>query len=635
MKKLFTLLTLVFVFSIQAQIIKTFAGTALATQSYSGDGGPAISARLAAPQSMACDAAGNLYFSDYNNHRIRKINTSGIITTIAGTGVAGYTGDGSLAINAKVNTPTALAMDKMGNLYLADVCLSSSSIGYIRKINTLGIISTIAGDTSSVAAYASGTPALSMSIENVNSISFDYSGNLYYAEPLDVVKIDLSGITTIMAGSGNQYMCPPGGNGISADGDGGNALQANFSGIKGLAVDSKNNIYIGERISGIIRKVDAVTGIISYYAGTGCGGSTPYGANNGLASTATFDSQIHDLKIDSLNNLYVCDWDHVYKIDTLRMLSRIAGVTPAYAIAANDSGPALASDISTDFIAIDKYNHIYTSSGSDNVIRKITMCNSTVPVINIHAIGSTSVCSGANIKLVANGAPNFVWQPWAASLIDTLVAAPTSSIQYTAMGYYSNGCVGQSTFSISVLYPSPTTSFVLQADPTPHVWDAYPTYSGGTPPYTYSWNWGDGSPSSTSAYPSHTYSVAGLYNLCTALTDANGCFSTYCQNDSVYKTNSTMIQINVLANNPTNIQVYGQYLDFKIYPNPNTGSFVIEPISVTKQTMQVYDVNGKLVLSQTINGKTNIDASILNEGVYNISLMSDEGVINKRLVIVR
>ena len=109
-----------------------------------------------------------------------------------------------------------------------------------------------------------------------------------------------------------------------------------------------------------------------------------------------------------------------------------------------------------------------------------------------------------------------------------------------------------------------------------------------------------------------------------------------CQNDTVYRASiGSMVYVNVLSSTAGINQIVNASNQMNIYPNPNNGSFVIEPSSATKQTMQVYDVNGKLVLSQTINGKTTIDASNLNEGVYNISLQSNEGVVNKKLVIVR
>ena len=207
-----------------------------------------------------------------------------------------------------------------------------------------------------------------------------------------------------------------------------------------------------------------------------------------------------------------------------------------------------------------------------------------------------------------------------------------------------SGCTSLSSgniLTVSVIVnPSPIVTYTLVADTAPHTWNAYPTYSGGAGAYTYLWSWGDGTPPSTTAYPSHVYASPGSYSICVTITDANGCTSTYCQYDAVSRLGNnsllnTMVYVNV-KNNTTGIsQISGLNTNISIYPNPNNGSFVIEPNSATKQTIQVYDVKGKLLLSQTINGKTSIDAGSLQEGIYNISIISNEGVINKRMVIVR
>jgi PKD repeat protein len=185
---------------------------------------------------------------------------------------------------------------------------------------------------------------------------------------------------------------------------------------------------------------------------------------------------------------------------------------------------------------------------------------------------------------------------------------------------------------------SPTVSYVIVADSIPHWWDIYPSYSSVV---SATWYWGDGT-NSIGLYPSHTYDSAGVYNICITVFNVCGDSASYCQNDSIYRlnnhnnTNSLMTHINVENSNTTaGIKQNNPNNNISIYPNPNNGSFVIEPNSITEQTIQIYDVNGKMVLSQTINGKTNIDASSLNGGVYNINIISKDGVTNKRLVIVR
>ncbi|MEO8762350.1 MAG: T9SS type A sorting domain-containing protein [Bacteroidia bacterium] len=438
MKKLLFATVYLFSLTLKAQVVNVLA-LGNTTTHYSGDNGLAINAGIYTPQSLACDAVGNLYFVDAGNNRIRKIDTSGIITTITGTGVASHNGDNGLAINASINSPTALTIDKNGNLYFSDNYLGSS-VSYIRKIDTQGIITAFAGDSSSTNGN-DGIPALQSSFDAIQSIKTDLSGNVFIATGYTVRKINTSGIVNTIVGYGNLASCG------SGNGDGGPATSASFDGIGGIAIDSKGNIYIGDRLSYIVRKVDAVTNIITTIAGTRCTYNS-YGAFDGAANTVSFDLNINDMICDSSDNLYMCDLGHVYKIDTAGVLTRIAGQGPAMA---GGNGPALTTIVGTDFITIDKFNHIYASAGADNVIKKITLCTSVPPTINISAINSATVCTGDSVKLIANGAPNFSWQPWGASMIDTLNAAPLSTIQYTAFGYYSNGCVGQDTFSIHIL----------------------------------------------------------------------------------------------------------------------------------------------------------------------------------------
>jgi len=139
MKKTITLLAIAFYLNTNAQIITTVAGTGIA--GLTGNGGQATAAELYNPQGVLFDAAGNLYIADSDNNVIRKVSTSGIITTIAGTGTAGYSGNGGQAINAEFTTPRCLAFDAVGNMYVAD------AFNYvIRKISTSGIITTIAGN---------------------------------------------------------------------------------------------------------------------------------------------------------------------------------------------------------------------------------------------------------------------------------------------------------------------------------------------------------------------------------------------------------------------------------------------------------------------------------------------------------
>ena len=443
-KRLLLLLVVAFCLNGKAQVItKICGGNAIG---YGGDNGLAINASIHNPQSLVCDASGNLYFVDAGNSRIRKIDTSGIITTFAGTGIAGYSGDNSLAINANINSPTALAFDKLGNLYFADNLNNPYQRECIRKINTQGIITAFAGDTSGSGFNTTdGIPAIQAYFNVISSIKIDRLGNVFVGGNDMVKKINSLGIIKTIAGGENNQLsnCQMGQN----KGDGDSATYAGFNSLTGISVDSKGNIFICDHHNFRIRRVDAASQIITTYAGS-CAQNS-YGAFNGPVSAAIFN-WANDMIHDSLDNLWFCDLGHVYKIDTLGVLTRIAGQGPGMA-GGEDGGPALTQIVGTDYMAIDKYNHIYVSAGADNVIKKITLCTSVIPTINISTIANTTFCTGDSAKLVATGAPHFVWEPWDASSKDTLIDSPLSTIQYTAFGYSSNGCVGQDTFSIHVL----------------------------------------------------------------------------------------------------------------------------------------------------------------------------------------
>ena len=157
-------------------LINTFAGGGNSSSGFSGDGGNATAATLNAPNSVALDKLGNIYIADSINNRIRKVDSNGIITTFAGTGTQGYSGDGGNATSAKLSYPIALAFDSAGNLYVADI-----QNDVVRKVNTSGIISTFAGN--GVKKFSGdGGPAAQASLTNPFGVACDSVGNLYIAD---------------------------------------------------------------------------------------------------------------------------------------------------------------------------------------------------------------------------------------------------------------------------------------------------------------------------------------------------------------------------------------------------------------------------------------------------------------------
>jgi len=222
-------------------IISTLAGTNSA--GFSGDGGLAANAKLNVPTSVAADGLGNLFIADWHNFRIRKIDTNGVITTVAGTNTAGFAGDGGLAVNAKLSSaPAAVAVDGFGNLFIAD-----SGNNRIRKVDTNGIITTIAG-TNSAGFSGDGGAATNASLNQPNGVAVDAYGDVFISDSLNnrIRMVDAGGIITTVAGAG----------GSGYAGDGGMATNANLYQPHGVGLDSYGNLYIAGYGSSTIRKVD-------------------------------------------------------------------------------------------------------------------------------------------------------------------------------------------------------------------------------------------------------------------------------------------------------------------------------------------------------------------------------------------
>jgi sugar lactone lactonase YvrE len=220
-------------------VITTVAGNGILT--YAGDGGPATSASLYNPASVVLDGNWNLYIADSYNNRVRKVATDGTITTVAGTGTQGFSGDGGAATSAKLNVPTGLVLDSAGNLYIAD-----ANNNRIRKVNTSGTITTVAG-TGTMGFSGDGGAATSARLNYPFGIALDSTGNLYIADRENdrVRKVDTSGIITTVAGGGTWPNL----------GDGGPATSALLKYPEGVLLDRDGNLYIADYGNGRIRKV--------------------------------------------------------------------------------------------------------------------------------------------------------------------------------------------------------------------------------------------------------------------------------------------------------------------------------------------------------------------------------------------
>lgn len=355
-----------------AQIITTFAGNG--TSGTHGDGGAARSAQLCAPYGVAIDRHGNIYIADWCGHSVRKVNTYGVITTVAGNDTAGFSGDDGLAINAQLNTPTGVSVDTAGNLYIAD-----QQNNRIRKVSTTGIISTIAG--TNVRGYNGDDMAATMAqLSLPTGVFADKKGNVFIADYGNgrIRKINAAGTIISVAGYGPQ--------GFS--GDGGVATLAELDYPSGVITDAIGNIFVADQSNNRIRKIDTV-GIISTFAGTGSWGvsSGGYSGDGGQAAAAEMHGPT-GLTLDGSGNMYIADQGNnaISKINANGVISTIAG-TGVKGFNGDEGAATISELYSPDGVAVDDTGNVYVADWGNSRLRMITNKTSAVGAVMAPANG--------------------------------------------------------------------------------------------------------------------------------------------------------------------------------------------------------------------------------------------------------
>ncbi len=256
-------------------VLTVFAGNG--TPAYGGDGGPATSAQLLGPFGLVVDASGNVFIADTVNNVVRKVDTGGTITTIAGNGTAGFGGDGGPATSAMLHFPTGLALDSSGDLFITDFGNQR-----VREINTSGTITTVAGN-GTAGFSGDGGPATAAMLNNPFTVAVDSSGDIFIADSANnrIREVNATGTITTVAGTGTAGF----------NGDNGPATSALLNSPHGVAVDSSGNIFIADTLNGQMREVDTTTGMILYAGGNGPPGlSTPFA-----------------VAVDGSDNLFIAD----------------------------------------------------------------------------------------------------------------------------------------------------------------------------------------------------------------------------------------------------------------------------------------------------------------------------------------
>jgi secreted PhoX family phosphatase len=337
----------------QQGILTVVAGNGI--QRFSGDGGPATSAALNYPTEVAVDAAGNLFIADNFNNRIRKVTPEGIITTVAGNGVQGYSGDGGQATSASLNYPAGVAVDATGNLFIADY-----GNNRIRKVTTGGAITTVAGN--GISGFSGdGGAATSASMNGPSGIAVDAAGNLFVAEDLNhrIRKLTPDGIITTVAGNGIPGFL----------GDGGAATSASLElGLlsSGVAVDIAGNLFIADAFNNRIRKVTP-EGVITTVAGNGVPG---FSGDGGLATSASMNGPV-GVAVDAAGNLFIADYNRVRKVMPSGVIITVAG--NGTSLFGGDGSTATAAVLHAPIgLARDPAGNLFIADASNNRIRKVT-----------------------------------------------------------------------------------------------------------------------------------------------------------------------------------------------------------------------------------------------------------------------
>lgn len=354
---------------------------------YGGDGGAATSATLGLPGGVAVDPAGNVYIADGLNSRIRKVDTAGVISTFAGNGFPFFGGDGGAATSASVSLcataqHSGIASDKQGNIYIAD-CRNNR----IRKVDTAGIITTVAGIGGTTKLSGDGGPATSATLGTPYGVAVDANGNIYIADTGNgrVRKVDAgTGIITTVAGTTQGANL----------GDGGLATNAQLANPDDVAVDSKGNIYIADYGNGKVRKVNAA-GIIT---------SVPIPGIIAVASLA----------LDSADNLYVSAGVCVNRVSSSGVLTCVAG--GGFNIPGDGGPPTSAGLGSITGIAFDSLGQLYISDSSESRIRLVTLgpsCSFLLDAVGQAfpaegGSGVVTITAGAGCAWSATGAPSWI-----------------------------------------------------------------------------------------------------------------------------------------------------------------------------------------------------------------------------------
>jgi len=622
--------------SINAQVITTYAGDGLS--GVSGDGGPATIASMNAPWGLAVDAVGNVYVSDIAANRVRKVSPTGIITTFAGNG-SGYGGDGGPATAAGISGPTGIAT------FGTDVFIAENGSSRIRKVNAAGIITTYAGI--GIAGHSGdGGPATLAKISTPDGIGVDLAGNIYIPDQGTnyVRKVNTSGIIATIAGNGTS----------GYSGDGGPATLAQLNLPDEITADPAGNVYFTDFMNNVIRKID-LAGIITTYGGTGVAG---FGGDGGPA-TAALLSGASGINCDASGNIYFADTynERVRKITPAGIISTIAGSGTA-GFSGDGGDPVLAELNYPNTPGADAAGNIYIGEMNNRRIRKITppITANTPPsfvngknqnLIFCQVIESTSAVS-IDTLLAVNDPDAGQTETWSSLLV---AAHGMATVAYTTISTGSEMIPVGLTYTPTVGYTGNDSFKVVITDGV---------------------NWD----TTTIHVTINPQPIAGVVNgpadVCkgdsikvTDVTGVMGIWSTSNAGVSVTATGEVMglvtgpdtvlysvtnmcgtaIAMHYIEVNDCNtgISMPANSPAFKIFPNPVSTELTLDwsDWQGGNASVAIKNITGQKVFSislahiNTINGSAKLDLSLLNEGIYVLTISSETICKNYKIIVSR
>jgi len=571
--------------------ISTSAGSHV--DGYTGDRGMANAATMGSPYGVAADAAGNVYIVDYFNNVIRKVDPSGIITTVAGTGTAGFSGDGGPATEAQLNGPRGVTLDGAGNIYIADKFNER-----IRKIDPTGTITTIAGNGLhgglNNQPYGDDGPATAASLTYPASVALDCSGNMYIADlgSETVRKIDAGGTITLFAGT-------------HAGGYNGDNIQATAAQLNEpscVLADCAGNVYIADSWNNRIRMVNG--GVITTIAGNG---AATFGGDGGPATAASLWIPM-GITLDACGNLYICDWqNNVVRKVTGTTIATFAGIN--YSNWHGYSGDDHAADSAELYLpaglAIDGTGNVYIADYGNFVIREI---GAAAPSPHRFANGTTqdiTICVNETVNINTHlTVPNTIngkTQTWTVSRapengsllgFNTTATANGATVNPTGVTYTPiPGFTGRDEFTVVTSDGVNTSSTTVNVFivPAPNAG----TITIGNEIAGNKINLVNASGDLNGVWSSDNASIANVDNSGTVTAISNGVVTISYTVTNKCGSRSTAAKVSSILNAPSGATWF---------PNPNNGTFQCAFNSTKNEQLELVatDVTGRVVYKQNI-----------------------------------